>query len=197
MKLNSINNINFQKKLIATAGVIENKHPESCYIYELEHGKDDDYFSKVILGLDKKSLLKSYASAIQDEFNKNYLDNDVYVIENKDEDCLCAVQLEHDDIYVENNSIGWLASFKNREKNANVEYAGETMTAFLAHLQKEKGQDTLEVPHTRRAAKAFYEKCLFEPFTKGSCHYSLYEDTYNKLIKQNEEHSGRKIQFVV
>ena len=46
MKVNTVNNISFQKKLVARACVIKNDAPQNVEIYLLDANEDGDYFQK-------------------------------------------------------------------------------------------------------------------------------------------------------
>ena len=192
MNISNINNsINFQKKLVATAGILRNKVSENCKIYELDPKEDREYYTKQIQLNDAWNTSR-YFKRIDEEIRETGdLAEKFYTLEDKYGNCLVAA------ITTENyfcNDLEWLASAPNRKADG-IKYGGETILTYLAKKSQANGRESFEVPCAANTAVEFYKKSRFNLINPKFPNFSLPKKKYGELLKQNKEHTGIKLKL--
>lgn len=202
MKISFNNQINFGKQLMANCTVLKNKEQIPCKIYELTLD-DFDYFS------DKKKNKEWRSENIWKSARFDFVCSmdlklsNFYVLEDEQENCLALAdvsKIPKNSTYQRGGGLNlcYLASLPNREEKG-YEYIGETFINFFCSMVKKEKLQTLLVSKPLEKAMPFYKKCNFKPcvnlfLEKGAI--SLKGKNMEKLIAQNEEHTGSKIDCV-
>ncbi len=199
MKINfsNINNkINFCKQLKANCMILKNQKAVPCHIYELTD-EDNEYFKN------KKRIKQWKNSELWDsvKFSFSHRDNfdcgSIYTLEDEKENCLALARARErygekykrlDLIYLETCPSAKAKGYK---------YTGETFINFLCNLSKKEELNILAVPFQYEDALPFYNKSHFKshPLPKRPKNLSLEGKNMEKLIAQNEEHTGHKIDY--
>ena len=198
MKLGS-SDINFGKKLVATANVVKvfNGKEKSlpCSIYQLEREVDKDYFKTQPKYWKRAAFLDSVEAEIATKHSKYRPIGDIYVVEDSKGKMLGYC--EQDELYFQNalvlieTSPACLSSKKDRK----IKYVGETMLAFLVKMAKNQNKAAFAVDSVLDEARDFYsKKCGFEK--DGIRTYILSEKQFDNFISQNENHTQGKIEFM-
>ncbi len=195
MQINSTNNLNFQKKLVATAHVGTKYNPQPVEIYHMNEKSDADELKKKLTTSEWQDA--HYTKEIVHFFKRDYNYSNYYVIEAGDEIINFA------DTY--NNENGLLINFletapkyaKDSGRERLYKYAGETMLSFLAKLAKEENKDEiyLEYRNVKSTRDFYFSQCGFMPedgniAVLGRC-------VFDDLIEQNENHTGSSINLVI
>ena len=176
-------NLSFKKTLIGNCNILKDKKPYQCNMYMLDNSnrEDCDFFlkpSKQNYELWNNPAKSSYFwISMMEGWHPN---EEIYILE--DQKALFFIETCPKFSY-------------DKEKNRNVKYIGESMLAFLAGIAQKRHNPFISVPAYRGDAIDFYtKKCGFvqADFDYDFC-LVLTEDNYDKLIKQNELHTGKKI----
>ena len=192
--------INFNKRLEATAAIIKHGKPIPCNIYSLERDKDINYF---------KDLVKDYNwdCGIYTPFaddNINTLKNGLfYVMENQRGKCLGYTQISRENINNRNNDkainillLETCPSYASHHRRRKGKYIGETLIAFIAALAKRTNTDSVCVPYPAEPAYDFYtQNCDFEKYLFEQPRLILNRSKYDALLYRNEHHTKHKIEF--
>ncbi len=192
MKLNTIQDLNFQKKLVAS--VRKPNCAQNYNIYKLD--KDDKFYFYDIRPYWQDSLL--FLDFI-DAFDERYGAYDFYVLENDKKECLaCAQTLDSSEGETELICIESQPDVAYKNKDRKVKYIGETMIAFLLKMSDKNNKKEFIVPHMLSTAAPFYiENCGFKMYDKSGFMAShKTNEEYQKLISQNEAHTGAKIELI-
>lgn len=193
MKIYSLDNAQFKKRLKAKCKVLNNNNEqEQCRIYRLEPGTDDSYFKN----LRKKPEWESAAFldyAIFQLPRKEVFRSDAFVIENEKEECIGFCELSvADNGYIE--VIETCPKYRNKEENkeSRYKYIGETMLAFLAKQAKETSIENILLT-SKESTIDYYKKLGFKKI--GTRTMRLYKSNYDSLIENNEKNTESKIDF--
>ncbi len=194
MNLNKLQNVSFQKKLVAYANVIKNKQPYPCTIFKLEKGTDSDYFTKQGQIWKKAKYLQPVEAELEGDFcNLHTGDSEIFVLENPNGKCLGYC---HQDTLNKGNEVITLEvhpRYRYENKERTIKYIGETLLAFLAKLSQQQKKSTLKIDHATKNSRPFYtKKCGFNNENSPE----LDKGSFNALIKQNEKHTKGKIAFI-
>ena len=214
MQVNKVKfNPSFQKKLVATAGVLKDSEPCPVSIYKITKKDDKDYFEK--LSADEQWGLSTYLENTAETF-KYYnllkflkrIQVDFYAVEDVTEKCLGFVVVndtkkdKQNIIYIEaipeNSKKRGISHFLEKEK-LKYNYIGETMLSFLVKKQQNnKKPKQIVAEHIVLQARNFYLKSNFrlddEDMYIDSMHLPV--ELENLLISENENHTKSKIKFV-
>lgn len=209
MKINLLNNLSFQKTLVAKAGIITNKKSEECNIYSLNPEEDYEYFSD--LSNDENWDDNQWAYIMDCAIRKMdyFQERNFYVLENNNEECLGYVQTYEKTDQPKDNSlsplqydyINYLEVAPQLQNNdigsqKNNKYIGETLFAFLCKLSQATNKKCIKLNSTDDSI-TFYDKCNCTYVPRLDNNYMIIsEDNYEKTIKQNEQHTGRKIELI-
>lgn len=196
MKINSINNLPFQKYLTANCNVVQNNEPKQANIYVLEQGTDDFYFYKHKWTDSWQEAY--YLDQINEDLVFNRNPNDVFlVMEDEDENLL-----GYSEISEYNDSV--VLDFIETAPNSSIEtvgrkikYIGETMLAYIVSLCKLIGKD-LEIHSVadRYTTRNFYYKnCGFEELSRKNA--IMRKENFDKFLKHNKNHTGSDVEILV
>ncbi|MBQ8475744.1 GNAT family N-acetyltransferase [bacterium] len=192
--------ISFQKQLVAKCSVLKNSRPYKCNLYELDSNEDKDYFT------DKKRMrewenahywycfIRKFSSFSSIFGNED--DNKIYALEHGNK-CLGVMEVkEHTNcdlgvIYLETNP-----KYRGKGKKS-VKYIGETMLSYLAKVAKGNDAEVFIYNSSESAYDFYISKCGFQEPKGEFATIDLDKSGIDKLIKQNESHTGRKIELVV
>ncbi len=186
MKINKLNLIPFEKQLKAACAVLKNGVSKECKIYRISYEEDKDYYKKeeTINDWEDCGLWETHRLW----FEKNLLKDDTYVLESENK----PIGITHVITKNGKKSINTLAKCPKSDERG-YKYIGETLVAYLARLCKQTGKTTLIVPHWFKSAEKFYvNKCGFKNVDNCLC---LDEEGLDKLISQNESHTGKKLEI--
>lgn len=200
MKIIGLNNIFFQKKLVAKCAVKKGTQNEQCSIYKLDSIDDIYYFDDIAKTSEwqRPYFLTSIMYRLGNDIASNDYIN-YYAIENSDNKCLgyCRV----DDSIDKFSSLTHLevmsdASHNNPERK--YKYIGETLVAFLAKKAKCLKKESVKVPNMSMSAMKFYlDKCKF--LTRDFINFSSSElpfERFEELETQNAKHTGQTIEIM-
>ncbi len=199
MNLCRISRINFQKKLIAKAGLLKDNKPMPCRIYLLERGTDKDYFKTQGQVWKKAKYLEPVENSLQSRKNNinDVYESSIYAIEDLKGKCLGYCEYDTDD--KDKNILITLEvhprySVKNEKRK--IKYIGETLLAFLAKLTAIENKRKLLIFLPVKSAEQFYEeKCGFKKL-KGSVNMEMESKNFDALIAQNKTHTKQAIEIL-
>jgi len=196
MKIGNIDNIQFQKKLMARCAVKNDKRKKFCNIYALEpeKRKDRHYFRTLSMSNDDWKDAR-FLDALDRQASEYKLNQKTfYVLEDLDKNCLGVCSIDKTD--KDKDTLSYFEVVpKNayRNKDRKIKYVGETMLAFLTKMAKKSGKKYLEVPYVMSDAIDFYiEKCNFEKMLYPNTAIAS-SSSFEALEKQNKKHTRSKI----
>lgn len=188
MRISPLNNISFQKKLVATCSYRTPKGFKPARIYQLEDiPEDKDYFEK----LEEKKDWKNgqyFLYSLDHDMNNGYAEG-VYVLENNKNNCLGYVETFNSP---EDRLI--LEFIETKPSHRALSYIGETLVNFVSQLAKQKGKKRVHVIYPESHAKGFYKKCGFK--NDETIGMNLMCDDMDELAKRNFEHTKSEINFL-
>lgn len=202
MNINSVKfNPSFQKKLVATSNILHYNKPCPISIYKIERKEDSDYF--INLQETPEWFLSTYLNHIESDFKKsNFIDFlkgkkfDFYSMEDKKGNCIGLIEIDNSKKKVQN--IEYFETFPSNRFYRDYQYIGETMLAFLAKLQQSKKKPKEIIVDTPMLdAQPFYKKAFMKYIDEMMTLDGMYLPKENEelLIKNNEKHTGTKIQM--
>lgn len=197
MKLQSLNNLSFQKLLVANCNLRNSRGLVPCSIYQLNSNEDSNYLVDIMCN-DTNWTYPTYFEHFHKNMPSSYNEKfKIYAVENNStKRCLALAQTSD-----ENNNINLdyiVVNDKDRRPNrrrSSQEYIGETLLAYLAKLAQKTHKNAVFVPCVSVYATNFYKKCNFE-VKKGSAIQKTNSDEAQELISQNEIHNYSKINLV-
>lgn len=191
---NNINNLSFQKRLIANCKIVDKGKSVPCQIFELNKRDDADYF---------KSLLKErgwkgqgFVEYIDDIFSHSGCgDAKFYAIENAKNKKLGFCQIyQEPNQYDELEIIEVMPKAAHDNSSRNIKYIGETLMTFLVEKAKREGKKSFVIPVPIPDARDFYKNCGFAEC--GDRAFLMKANNFDNLINKNIEHTGSTINFV-
>lgn len=195
MNINSINNLNFQKKLVAKTTPI--KHTKkNCYkIYQLEKS-DRSYFTDTLYQWGDSM----FCMDMIDDFESGDKYHKIYALEDDKNNCLAWAEIyTGDDDGFELEYIETRKDISHANRERKTKHVGETLLAFLVGLSKRNLKDDFVVPHTLTDAEGFYIKnCGFKRYERGrilATHKP--KEEFDDFISKNEKHIGCKIEYLI
>lgn len=210
MKINYFNNLAFQKTLCAKAGVLVNGKSEKCNIYKLNQEEDLNYFDKCSKDKNWKNdrwifWVEKTVKKLNEMPQKN-----IFVIENQNKDCLGYIETEMQIYRPKDKSlppincthISFLETapnLKNNDENNQIthKYIGETLFAFICKLSNKKNIPCIKLNSLDNSV-GFYDKCNCTYIPVASANFMIIdENNYKKTIKQNEKHTGKRMQLYI
>lgn len=195
MKINSTNQISFQKKLVATAGYLLKNEPKKCNIYQLEREKDKNYFVKHFDTIWEKA---DYFDCAEEEWMDAQDDiRKYYTLESSNGRCLAIAVVDEFNSFMDYLDLFVVKpSYAHAREDRISKYIGETMLTALANITKKKNDKEVfyVMCPVKKAYKFYNEKCGFKK-TEGS---ALFADTdvIDNLNAQNERHTKSKIEIL-
>ena len=195
MQINSSNNLNFQKRLIATTHVGSPYNPQPVKIYQMDEASDFSELKKQFNSQDWRGSI--LASQILYFFRRDY-SYDQYLVMEADDKIIAYADVNNEDKYrCLINFLETAPQFaKYSHNDRTYKYAGETMLSCIAKLAKEKNKDaiTLEYRDVKETRDFYFEQCGFEyEYPKNAI---LPRDKFDELIEQNNNHTGHSIDLV-
>lgn len=200
MKISSLTRqISFSKTLVASCSVIKKENiPFPCKVYSLSQKDDLDYFEKTANVEEWKNArylcyLKDDLKTIDDD-----IDYSIYTLETETGECL-----GYSEIVKKKGNVDEILfletvpsqAFSNSYRST-YKYIGETLLSFMVKKSQSEKASRVEL-HPSVSATSFYrDKCFFSPPAKDTEPFHISRFKYNKLIKQNEEHTHSQITFV-
>ena len=163
MKISSVNQINFQKKLVAKTCVVKEGKAKKVGIYELEKDTDKYYFQRALFNSNWMNE-SYYLLDIDEEFETAGSNQYFYVMEDEKGGMLGYSLITRKD----NDVIEYLEtcpkySINNKEKR-KIHYIGETMLAFLSKLSLKRNRDlcVFSIAQRKKTLDFYYKYCGFE-----------------------------------
>lgn len=194
MKINSINNILFQKKLVAKCKFIQDNLQKDANIYELESGVDDNYL-RFNLSKTKWSENAFYAGSIVIDYLdfKSSKSTKFYVMEDEKENLIayCEFANRYDNCELDIIEALPEASIYNSERK--TKYIGETMIAFLVNLCKKLSKDfkVVDIAERKQTKDFYYKNCQMKQIAPKEA--ILEKEKFNEFLEQNTRHTGTEI----
>ena len=204
MKINSINNVNFEKRRVAKAKIGQKDNPKKVKIFLMDKAEDYyELFDKLNMpdwksGCYETAFLHSFACEyVTESFPKS----DFFVMENNKGEIVTFANITHNctkksrDAYL--NLLETSPAFKTfSQGERKYRYAGETMIAFLVNLAKKYKEKYIELTYDDDA-KDFYRKhCNFDvDEVNGTA--KLSQDSYDKILKSNAKHINNSLRILV
>lgn len=201
MKINSINPLSFQKKLIATATIGQNENPQDVKIFLLEEG-DYKYFSEKLKSHIWQDSHSEYKKRTLDSFWWDYVysadeGRSDYLVMESDGEIINYAMTDYNKsgksrkvYYIET------APFYKTGKNRKYRYAGETMLACIVNLakKKEKPAERVELFYEPSAKDFYTQQCGFE--ADDDCAY-LDKTNYDRMLETNVQHINYSLNMCV
>lgn len=194
MNINFSNNINFQKKLVAKAGILTNGKTEDVNIYHLDKKEDSIDLENASKSPEWQGNYYLDSEGIE-RWDLNWLIYNIFTIENKNKDILCYAIVNDKGSKARNiefiETMPKTSSYN--QANRRSKYIGETMLAFLAS-KLNKRDLTVGMIAQRPQTINFYSHCGFK---KYKSHGGIIENNQaDRLIKKNHKHTGKKIELI-
>ena len=206
MKINSINNLNFEKRLVAKAKIGQKDNPKKVKIFLMDKAEDYyELFDKLNMpdwksGCYETAFLHSFACEyVTESFPKS----DFFVMENNKGEIVTFANITHNctkksrDAHlnlIETSPA--LKTFSQANKNRKYKYAGETMIALLVKFAKKYKESFIDLDYDDDA-KDFYRKhCNFD-VDEASGTAKLSQDSYDKILKSNAKHINNSLKILV
>lgn len=163
MKISPINNLSFQKRLLAKSEVLSENKPMPCNIFLLDPAEDFHYFNKMLMGGEWDDAFLVLSTA--DDFH--YYNDKFYVMEDENENCLAYAAVseslgKNGEIVSAINKFETVPKYTSLYKTRKVKHIGKTMIDFLQKLKCEKQRKILSVPLPSYMAVGFYKKQGFD-----------------------------------
>lgn len=197
MHIQPINlNLNFQKRLVASATIQRNNKPQEVKIFHLNEPNDNEILERALNT--KEWMGTYYLPDLNVTFLNDFEQNKYYVMEDKKGKLLCASvvnergkkknKLE----YIE--TAPRLSKYNKGERSAK--FIGETMLAFIAKKGK-KDKKELVIPNVaqRPETKKFYfDQCRCNP--AGQRGAKMPFGVIDFFVKRNESHTKGVIEIL-
>ena len=197
MHIQPINiNLNFQKRLVASATIQRNNKPQEVKIFHLNEPNDNEILERALNT--KEWMGTYYLPDLNITFLNDFEQNKYYVMEDKKGKLLCASvvnergkkknKLE----YIE--TAPRLSKYNKGERSAK--FIGETMLAFIAKNGK-KDKKELVIPNVaqRSETKKFYfDQCRCNP--AGQRGAKMPFGVIDFFVKRNESHTKGVIEIL-
>ena len=198
MKINSIKNFAFQKRLVANCKIGCNETRQKAKIYEIEYPQDRQYWYDLIQDENwKNNFYLTHICGDFEEFS-DIQGEHFYAMEDKEGKCICIS--EFDEYNEKQNSLDFIETapaLSTYTKNPNrIKYIGETMLAFLVKKTKEQGKKRFFIPlvaNRERTLDFYYTQC---GFNRQGTAGSLAKKNYDRFIRSNEEHTNSSISLI-
>lgn len=196
MKINSINNLSFQKHLSANCSVIQNNEPKHANIYVLEQGTDDFYFYRHKWTDSWQEA--DYLDQINEDIVFNRNPNDIFIVmEDEDENLLGYSEISEYQDEVVLDFIETVPDCSLESVGRKIKYIGETMLAYIVSLCKLIGKD-LEihsVADSYTTRNFYYKNCGFEELSRTNA--IMRKENFDKFLKHNKNHTGSDVEILV
>lgn len=197
MKINSINNISFQKKLVAKCKYIQDNQQKDANIYELEGGVDDKYLSFNLNKIRWAENAFFRGSVIVDyldfKFSKS---TKFYVMEDEKENLIAYSEFSNRYNTGELDIIETVPDGSIYNPERKTKYIGETMIAFLVNLCKKLDKDfkVVDIAENKQTKDFYYKNCKLRQVAPKEA--VLLKEDFNNFLEQNEHHTGSKIDLI-
>ncbi len=193
MKISSLKNLPFQKRLVANCAVKGQNTKIPCSIYQLEL-EDENYFEYLSCANGWKN--GEYILSADYDIRDGYI-NSMYVIEDKNNRCLGYTELVDagdDRNVIEFFEVKPICRCNNKKRAKK--YVGETLLNFAVQMSKKLGKDIVHVVYPVSSAYDFYTKCGFKKDDKD-VGLKINTNEGQELADKNFEHTNSRIEFVV
>lgn len=196
MKINKINNLFFQKKLVAKANVIKKNTPERVNIYELEKEVDKDYFEKI--SKDENWKNAQFLEFIESDFK--YLSKGEETIYSMEDSSGNVLGLSKISDFMNLKILELIETAPKysiiKRGRRTFKYIGETMLAFIASLCKKEDKylDIADVVHNRKVRKFYFNNCGFEDLTCDRA--ILRKNKIDNFLEHNKAHTSLNIELI-
>ncbi|MBQ8635471.1 hypothetical protein IJX73_03870 [bacterium] len=196
MNIIALNNIAFQKKLIASSNIIKDGQISPCSIYELDVNNRDDlrYFTKLKGGDNwrKGTFFKDIENDMLAAADGRY-----YVLEDSKDGCLAACEVYENTengtdelIYLETGT-----TYSSQNSDRKSRYIGETLLSFLVGMAKKTKKAKFTIVDPTPYAYMFYINHGFRENVFDE-NLSVKSSDFNRILEKNEKHVGRMEYFV-
>ncbi len=190
------NNISFNKRLAATCSVVQSTgEPLPCNIYKILPNEDRNYLKK--LGNDYNWEKNHYLDCLEIDFlEMNELPyTSIYSIEDKDGKCIGLTEVKENLNTFNIEILETAPRFENKRSDSSIKYIGETMVSFITELAKRTKKHMIEVFSASKAVDFYREKCHMN-YNDRNKYFYLPAYRYDRLLMQNERHTGSKINII-
>ena len=201
MKITNINQyLNFGKTLQAQCKILNSDNiPTKASIYKLDSEEDVQYFNE--LESQQDWWKSEYINFLKGEIKyvlKHPTHDSIYVMEDEDNRCLGVLELSEagseDEVMILETAPKFQADGSDNRK---YKYIGETLLSFAAIKAKNDYSEQLNLFSSESAVPFYERKCGFIRKDDESPEFYLPNESFDKLIQQNEAHTKSKIDFVV
>ena len=193
---NSYSNIAFEKTLKAKGAIIKNNNPSDVSIYLLDEKEDMESFKCLKKQKDWRGSYYLYDMA---QFGEYYFENgyDIYTLEDDKENVLAYSLTKRLPSKVKVSLLEVAPTYSRNNENRNVKFIGETLVSFLAKTAKQEHKDLYvkDVANRTKTQDFYFSLCKFQ--RAGDDDAILRKKTIPKLLKSNENHTGKKIELIV
>ncbi len=206
MKINSINNLNFEKRLVAKAKIGQKDNPKKVKIFLMDKAEDYyELFDKLNMpdwksGCYETAFLHSFCNEyVTERFPKS----DFFVMENNKGEIVTFANITHNckkksrDAYL--NLLETAPAFKTfsqGERKRKYRYAGETMIAFLVNLAKKYKEKYIELTYDDDAKDFYRDHCNFD-VDEASGTAKLSASEYDEVLNSNAKNIKNSLEILV
>lgn len=197
MHIQPINiNLNFQKRLVASATIQRNNKPQEVKIFHLDEPKDNELLERALNT--REWMGTYYLPDLNVTFLDDFEENKYYIMEDKKGRLLCTSVVNERGAkknkleYIE--TAPSLSTYNKGERKAK--FIGETMFAFIAKKGKmqKKGLVVPNVAQRPETKKFYFDQCRCTPDGKKGAKMPV--GTIDFFVKRNESHTGSKIEIL-
>lgn len=194
MKISTVKNISFSKKLVANChiGTCEDKH--EAKIYQLDKESDYFLFRKVKDVGDWQNSF--YFLTLMCEFCSDYKKSQYYVMEDEKGKAICFSKTTKAKKKTDLDYIETVPKLSANSLSRKIKYIGETMLAYLV-LESDSENKILNVPNVAnrdRTKSFYYEQCGFKKNGKHAAY--MPKESVKDFIEQNKMHTGSTIEII-
>ncbi|MCD7780377.1 MAG: hypothetical protein LUH05_06875 [Candidatus Gastranaerophilales bacterium] len=167
-----------------------------CLIFKIAPEKDKDYFSSLKNHEDWQD--SEFLEFIQEDMdNYDYKKGmNLYSMENTEGDCVGIMETSQEgDDTIDIEVLETSPKHRNEQQDGKSKYVGETFLSFIAKLAKNLNKNEIRLDSTDSARDFYLKKCHFDESNYNYDTLILSDDKFDKLIQQNESHTGKSIEL--
>ena len=201
MKINNLNNISFQKTLVAKCKIGNKNATQDANIYLLDERKDFSSFARAKMYSFWDDSF--YIGDIATEFLESNPNKYFYMMEDEQARPICFSMLDRKK--AKSNKLRYIETAPKLsiyDKPQQKRYIGETMLAFLTKICQKDGRNLLvpEVAPRLQTEDYYFKHCKFEEIQKQKNEYYkkaiLRQGMMDEFLELNKSHTGSSINIV-
>jgi len=193
MKINNMQSVSFQKKLIGLGAIKQEDISKVVKFFQLDEVSD-------ILDLKKARKTPNWFGNfyLNDVVKGNgyYIQKfDVFTMEDEAQNILGFSVLERSGPRTELAIIETAPKLSCYQEKRTTKYIGETMMAFIAKLSGNKDIVVTDIAQRPKTKNFYFSQCRFSKilFSESAI---LKRRNFKKLINANETHTGKKVELI-